>query len=65
MHTYTLVLNRKPPAPPERIDFDADDPARAFQIAQLEGKNRPVEVWEGDRRLGILTPMGGELWQID
>jgi len=64
MHTYTLLLSRKPPSPPERIDFDADDPARAFLIAQREGKNRSVEIWQGKKRLGTLTPMGGELWQI-
>lgn len=65
MRTFTLLFNRQPPTPPMRIDFDAEDPARAFSIAQRESGNRPVEVWEGRHRLGKLTPMGGELWQID
>jgi hypothetical protein len=65
VRTYTLLLDRKPPSPPLRIDFRADDPARAVQIAQRESANRPFEVWEGERRLGKLTPMDGEFWQID
>jgi hypothetical protein len=48
-----------------RIDFDAEDPARAFMLAQREGRNRPVELWEGGKRLGTLTLGRGELWQID
>ncbi len=47
------------------MEFDAEDAARAFSIAQRESENRPVELWEGGKRLGKLTPMGGDLWQID
>jgi hypothetical protein len=60
-----MLFVRTPASPPQRIDFDAEDPARAFSIAQRESSNRPVELWEGGKRLGKLTPMGGEFWQID
>ena len=30
-----------------------------------EGGDRPVELWEGSKRLGRLTRMKDELWQID
>ena len=65
VRTFTLLVGRKAPLPPARIDFDADDPARAFTIAQRHGENFPVEVWEGKKRLGKLTLVRGGLWQID
>ena len=65
MKSYTLLLKKVPHAEPERFDFEAEDPTSAFSIAKREGGDRPVELWEGSRRLGRLTPLGGELWQID
>lgn len=63
--TYTILFRRAAHAPPERFEFIAEDPTNAFSIARRESGDRPVELWEGDRCLGKLTPLGGELWQID
>lgn len=65
MRMYTMLLKRGRDDTPKRFDFEAEDPADAFTIARREGGNQPVELWEGTRRLGRLTPMKGELWRID
>lgn len=65
MKTYTMLFRRDPRTEPERVQFDADDPNRAFSIAKRESGDQPVELWEGGKRLARLTPLGGELWQID
>ena len=65
MRMYTMLLKRGPDEAPRRFDFHADDPADAFSIARREGGGGPVELWEGAKRLGRLTRMKYELWQID
>ena len=65
MRMYTMLLRRGRDEAPPRFEFEADDPADAFTIARREGGDRPVELWEGSKRLGRLTRMKDELWQID
>jgi len=65
MRMYTLLFKRGREQEPRRVDFQAEDPADAFTIARREGGDTQTELWEGTKRLGRLTPMKGELWQID
>lgn len=65
MRTYTMLMTRGRGQQPQRLDFHAEDPAEAFSIAQREGRDEPVELWEGSRRLGRLTRMQDELWRIE
>ena len=65
MRMYTMLLKRGRDHAAQRFDFEAEDPADAFTIARREGGNQPVELWEGSKRLGRLTRMKDELWQID
>lgn len=65
MRKYTMLLKRGYDQEPQRVDFHADDPAQAFSIARREGGDKPIELWEGTRRLGRLTRMKDELWQIE
>jgi hypothetical protein len=60
-----MLLKRGHDSEPQRFDFHADDPAQAFSIARREGGDKPIELWEGTKRLGRLTRMKDELWQID
>jgi hypothetical protein len=62
---YTMLLERGREKAPQRFDFHAESPADAFSIAQREGGDQPIELWEGSKRLGRLTRMQDELWQID
>ncbi|MXP41938.1 hypothetical protein GRI75_09835 [Altererythrobacter soli] len=65
MRTFTMLMKRGRGQQPQRLDFDAEDPADAFSIARREGGDEPVELWEGSRRLGRLTRMQDELWRIE
>jgi len=65
MRAFHLILRDRPSVTPRRIDFEADGPDHAFQIARNETDGVEVELWEGSELLASLTKAGDSLWKID
>ena len=65
MRAFHLILfdGRSPAA--RRVDFEAEGPDHAFQIARNETEGIEVELWEGDTLLARLTKAGESLWKLD
>lgn len=47
-----------------RIDFHAEGPDHAFQIARNEADGTEVELWEGDKLLVRMAKTIGNVWEI-
>jgi hypothetical protein len=48
----------------KRVDFIAESPDQAFQVARNVTDGSHCELWEGDRLLARMTKSGAELWQL-
>lgn len=64
MRNFTILFSDLDGAEPRRVEFMAEDPARALSIVEREHGSKPIEIWEGSKRLGTLTRSGGDLWRI-
>ncbi|WP_177176044.1 hypothetical protein [Sphingopyxis sp. YR583] len=49
---------------PSRIDFQAESPDFALQIAQGQAAGRSIELWEGAMRLGTFCKSAPHLWRL-
>ena len=49
---------------PRRIEFTGLDPSPALAIAQREGHDSTIALFEGDKHLGTLKRLGPELWHL-
>lgn len=49
---------------PKRIDFLAEGPDHAFQIARNERDGVDVTLWEGERLLARMTKTEANIWQL-
>ena len=64
MPSYHLLLRDAHAGDPRRVDFCADSPDHAFQIARNEKKGLHVELWESDKLLARMTKEEGSLWRL-
>lgn len=65
MRAFHLILFDRPSVEPRRIDFEAEGPDHAFQIARNETDGVEVELWEGSELLAALTKSGDNLWKFN
>lgn len=65
MRAFYLILSDGHSPMPRRVDFEAEGPDHAFQIARNETEGIEVELWEGETLLARLTKAGDSLWKID
>ena len=65
MRAFHLILFDGHSPVPRRVDFEAEGPDHAFQIARNETDGVEVELWEGATLLAHLTKAGESLWKLD
>lgn len=63
MRAYHLMIV-SPAAQPRRVNFHAESPDHAFQVARNEEDGIEVELWEGDRLLARMTKSGANIWKL-
>jgi hypothetical protein len=63
MHKYALLLTGSRSTEARRIEFEAADSSAALELAEREGGDRSMELWENGRLLGTIRPMGG-FWRL-
>ncbi|NIJ36464.1 hypothetical protein FHR22_001113 [Sphingopyxis panaciterrae] len=64
MRSFYLLLKDDSSGEPKRIDFEAESPDFALQIAQGQASGRDMELWEGAMRLGTLSKAAPQLWRL-
>jgi hypothetical protein len=64
MRSFTIAFEGDGHDDGRQIEFEADDPARAFFILEREGVGKRATLLEGDRRLGILKRAHTGYWQF-
>lgn len=64
MRSFYLLLEDDSPGGTKRIDFEAESPDFALQIAQGRAAGRNMELWEGTMRLGTLSKSAPQLWRL-
>lgn len=67
MQKYTLKFVGDVLRKPKFIEFEADDPAKALEIAHYEAPDRSAELWSGGKKLCTIRrdPVGTEeFWEV-
>lgn len=64
MRAFYLIIDDVGSVHPRRIDFQAEGPDHAFQIARNETDGINVTLWEGERVLARMTKTTSNLWQL-
>lgn len=63
MRNFSLLFKKDGSGEPQRIDFEARDPSAAFELAEREGHEHEMQLFEGDNLLGTIEEMGG-FWRL-
>lgn len=64
MRAFYIIVHPREPAAPRRIDFHAESPDHAFQVARNESDGVMVELWEEGRLLAHMTKSGANIWKL-
>jgi len=64
MPAYFLMISDADARAAKRVDFVAQSPDQAFQVARNVTHGTRCELWEGEKLLARMTKSGGELWQL-
>ena len=64
MRAFHIMIYADASAEPKRVDFQAESPDHAFQIARNEQDGIQVELWEEDWRLASMTKSGSGMWKL-
>ncbi|SEH20151.1 hypothetical protein SAMN05428974_3878 [Sphingopyxis sp. YR583] len=64
MRSFHILLEDECLGEPSRIDFQAESPDFALQIAQGQAAGRSIELWEGAMRLGTFCKSAPHLWRL-
>jgi hypothetical protein len=64
MPAYFLMLSGANARAAKRMDFVAESPDQAFQVARNVTDGTRCERWEGDKLLARMTKSGDGLWQL-
>ncbi|HEY0597690.1 hypothetical protein [Sphingopyxis sp.] len=64
MRSFHILLEDEASDEPRRIDFQAESPDFALQIAQGQAEGRSIELWEGAMRLGTFCKSAPHLWRL-
>ena len=63
MRKYSLLLPGGRSAEEQWIEFEAENPAAALKLAEDQGADRTMELWEGDTLLGTIKSING-FWSL-
>lgn len=58
MARYSLIYRKDGIGPDKRIEFLADDPSRALQLAHREACDRAAELWKDGEPVCIIRRVG-------
>lgn len=64
MRPFHIIMQDTTDIQPRRVDFHAEGPDHAFQIARNEADGVHVELWEGSRLLARMTKSGANMWKL-
>ncbi|MBJ7501767.1 MAG: hypothetical protein JHC57_18580 [Sphingopyxis sp.] len=64
MRAFHLMLLDDASSSPRRVDFRAEGPDHAFQIARNETDGINVELWEGESLLARMTKTAANVWKL-
>lgn len=64
MRSFYILLEDESSGEPRRIDFNAESPDFALQVAQGQAAGRNIELWEGVMRLGTFRKTAPHLWRL-
>jgi len=64
MQTFILRFREDGLGEAKRIEFDADGPRDALEIARRELAGRAIELWDDRRRLAVLRRNERDVWQV-
>ena len=64
MRAFHIMIYAEASAVPRRVEFHAESPDHAFQIARNEQDGIQVELWEEDQRLASMTKSGSGMWKL-
>ncbi len=65
MRHFHMILLADTASAPRRVEFQAEGPDHAFQIARNEENGIQVELWEGNKLLARMTKSGADIWKLD
>ena len=64
MRKFHLILLDGTSSEPRRIDFYAEGPDHAFQVARNETDGTHVELWDGETLLACMTKSAVNMWKL-
>lgn len=64
MRRFHLILLDDASSEPRRIDFHAESPDHAFQVARNETDGTHVELWDGATLLARMTKSAANMWKL-
>ena len=64
MRSFHLMLIGPGSSEPRRIDFQAEGPDHAFQIARNESAGVHAELWEGGTLLARMAKSTPDMWKL-
>lgn len=64
MRAFHLLMLDEESSTPRRVDFEAEGPDHAFQVARNEADGVHVELWEGHTLLARMTKTFANVWKL-
>lgn len=64
MRPFHLLVHDVHAREPRRVNFSAESPDHAFQVARNESEGVRVELWDGATLLASMTKAGAGMWQL-
>lgn len=64
MQAFHLMVGRSETSELRRVDFEAEGPDHAFQIARNESEAAHIELWEGKLLLARMSRMDSNVWKL-
>ena len=64
MRPFHLIMQGADAPELRRVDFEAESPDHAFQVARNERGGTHVELWEGDTLLARMTKGEANIWKL-
>ena len=64
MHAFHLMVRETEKSDMQRVDFEADGPDHAFQIARNECRGTHIELWDGETLLARMSRMNSNVWKL-
>lgn len=63
MRPFYMILQNES-GDPRRVDFHAEGPDHAFQIARNEEEGVHIELWQDEMLLARMTKSGANMWKL-